>query len=232
MRFGTTRPRGDGTGFGSASPTFSTPFPDEAGVAAIDYYITLDDDDDDDVEPIEIPDASWRAAFAAASPIIFACALVLLIGMAALFVASKRQDAPQPVPAPTPSVIPAAALPSAAPAPTVTITPTPPATVTATATLQAAPPAPPPTSPRLPESSKVSAPNPDAVFRQLVLGIPGITVEDWGITEAGVHRVCGYLRAGHSHDDAAQQVFANDPTFTPWQASAMANASATAYCPG
>ncbi|ORB75833.1 DUF732 domain-containing protein [Mycobacterium scrofulaceum] len=207
---------------------FFHPFPDEARVAAMDDYDdAMDDDaDDDDAEPIEIPDASWRAAFAAASPIVFACALVLLIGMVALFVASKRQDAPQPVPAPPPSVIPAAALPSAAPAPTtVTITPTPPATVTVTATPQAAPSQAPAAEP------PAAAPDPDTVFRNLVHGIPGITVTNWDITQAGAHRVCGYLRAGHSRDEAVQQVLANDPTFTPWQASAMVNASTTAYCP-
>lgn len=58
-----------------------------------------------------------------------------------------------------------------------------------------------------------------------------MTVVDWGITEAGAHRVCGYLAAGHSRDDAVQQVLANDPTFLPWQATSMVNASETAYCP-
>lgn len=39
--------------------------------------------------------------------------------------------------------------------------------------------------------------------------------------------VCGYLRAGHSRAAATRQVLANDPTFTPWHASAMVNASTT-----
>ncbi|OIN79105.1 DUF732 domain-containing protein [Mycobacterium malmoense] len=76
-----------------------------------------------------------------------------------------------------------------------------------------------------------AAPDPDQVFRRLVLQIPGMHVTSWPITEAGGHRVCGYLRAGHSRDDATTQVLTNDPTFTPWQASAMVNASVTAYCP-
>ncbi|MDO2354656.1 DUF732 domain-containing protein [Mycobacterium avium] len=193
------------------------------------YGDTQDWPEDDDAEPIEIPDASWAACFAAAAPIVFAAALVLAIAMVALFVVSKRQDAPQPVSAPSPSVIPAAALPSAAPAPTtVTITPTPPATVTVTATPQAAP----PPAPTAASTSPAGAPpDPDTVFRNAVRGIPGVTVIDWEVTEAGAHRVCGYLRAGHSRDDAVQQVLANDPTFTPQQAWAMVNATETAYCP-
>jgi hypothetical protein len=49
--------------------------------------------------------------------------------------------------------------------------------------------------------------------------------------EAGAHNICAYLGQGHSHDDAARQVLQNDPTFTPWPASAMVNASTAAYCP-
>lgn len=96
------------------------------------------------------------------------------------------------------------------------------------------PPPPPPTPAAAPAPTatpKASAPNPDTVFRSLVRTIPGMTVVDWGITEAGAHRVCGYLASGHSRDAAVQQVLANDSTFTPWQASAMVNASTTAYCP-
>lgn len=216
---------------------FFHPFADEARVAARDGDDdTMDNDvDDDDVAPIEIPDASWAACFAAAAPIVFSCALVLLIGMVVLLVASKREHAPQPVGAPPPSVIPAAALPSAAAGPTtVTITPTPPATVTVTATPPptplpaAAPPRPPePPTPTAPEA----VPDADRVFRNLVLQIPGMTVTNWGIAQTGAHNICGYLRQGHSRAEAVQQVADNDPTFTPWQASAMVDASTTAYCP-
>ncbi len=76
-----------------------------------------------------------------------------------------------------------------------------------------------------------AAPDPDAAFRRLVLQIPGMRVVNWDIAESGARGVCGYLDQGHSHDDAAAQVLRDDPTFTPWQASAMVNASVSAYCP-
>lgn len=78
---------------------------------------------------------------------------------------------------------------------------------------------------------QASAPDPDTVFRNFVLRIPGVKVTNWALTEAGAHKVCAYLGAGHTRDDTVQQVLANDPTFTVWQASAMVNASTTAYCP-
>jgi hypothetical protein len=112
-------------------------------------------------------------------------------------------------PAPSPAAqTPVAALP---PSVTVTVTETPQA---------AAQPAP-----------KASTPDADQVFRNFVLQIPGMRVVNWGIAQAGAHNICAYLGQGHSHDDAAQQVLQNDPTFTPWQASAMVNASTAAYCP-
>lgn len=63
---------------------FFHPFPDEARVAAIDDYDdAMDDDaaddDDDDDEPIEIPDASWAACFAASAPFFFVGALLIFI---------------------------------------------------------------------------------------------------------------------------------------------------------
>lgn len=182
-----------------------------------------------DVEPVAVPDASWRAAFAAAAPIVFACAVVLLIGMVALFAASKREEAPRSEPAsnnatPTVWMTPAAAAP---PAPaTVTVTPTPAPTVTVTATPQAAPP-----PAAEPAPTAAAPPDPDQVFRGLVLQIAGMHILSWPKTEAGAHRVCGYVAAGHTRTDAVQQVLANDPTFLPWQGAAMVNASTTAYCP-
>jgi hypothetical protein len=96
--------------------------------------------------------------------------------------------------------------------------PAPPTTVTAT---QA------PHAPAMP----TTAPDDDAAFRRFVLQIPGMRVVNWDIAESGARGVCHYLGQGHSHDDAAAQVLRDDPTFTPWQASAMVNASVSAYCP-
>ncbi|HEY0225003.1 MAG TPA: DUF732 domain-containing protein [Mycobacterium sp.] len=79
-----------------------------------------------------------------------------------------------------------------------------------------------------PEASVLDA---DQVFRNFVLQIPGMRVVNWGIAQAGAHNICASLGQGHTHDDATQQVLANDPTFTAWQASALVNASTTAYCP-
>lgn len=225
---------------------FFHPFADEARVAAMDDYDDTmgDDADDDDAEPIEIPDASWRAAFAAASPIVFAAAAVAFLIAAGAAWAYLKRESQATTPAvpdnatPTIQSSPAAASPAPLCAAghngdpgclpivhTETPVAAPPTTVTVTASPQAAPPQAPAAEP------PAAAPGPDTVFRKLVRSIPGVNVISWDVTEAGAHRVCGYLRAGHSHDDAVQQVLANDPTFTAWQASAMVNASTTAYCP-
>jgi Protein of unknown function (DUF732)/Domain of unknown function (DUF4189) len=81
------------------------------------------------------------------------------------------------------------------------------------------------------EPPAASAPDADQVFRNFVLQIPDVHVVNWGIAETSAHNICNYLAGGHTHDDTTQQVLQNDPTFTPWQASAMVNASTTAYCP-
>lgn len=198
-----------------------------------------DEDEDDDDEPIEIPDASWRASFAAASPLLFVLALVAFIGMCAL-AASVTQPQQQSAPAshnttPAVSTTPIAAFtpafttpvaaappldvpPVAAPPPTVTVPPPPPSTVT----VQAAPaPAPPAVPPR----------DADQIFRQGTLGIPGLHIINWDVAEAGARSICGGFAHGMSRDQVIDSVQRNDPTFTPWQTSGMVNVALAAYCP-
>lgn len=198
-----------------------------------------DQDEDDDDEPIEIPDASWRASFAAASPLLFVLAFVAFIGMCAL-AASVTQPQQQSAPAshnttPAVSTTPIAAFtpafttpvaatppldvpPVAAPPPTVTVPPPPPSTVT----VQAAPaPAPPAAPPR----------DADQVFREGVSGIPGIRIINWDVAEAGARSICGGFAHGMSRAQVIDSVQRNDPTFTPWQTSGMVNVALAAYCP-
>ncbi|WP_225342789.1 DUF732 domain-containing protein [Mycobacterium avium] len=184
---------------------------------------------------------------AAASPSLFVVA-ALGFTTAAVTWFGLGHGTPASVPASTPSAVavappfsvaspkspfseqPAPAPVAALPAPTVAAAPPPP-TVPVTAAPQPAPPAPAPVAAEPTPPPPAAAPNPDQLFRRLVLQISGMHVGNWGIAEAAAHRVCGYLEAGHSRDEATQQVLANDPTFTPWQASGMVNASTAAYCP-
>ncbi|WP_374023927.1 DUF732 domain-containing protein [Mycobacterium sp. HNNTM2301] len=178
------------------------------------------------LDPLAVP---WGLVWGIAAAIVVVCVLAAIVG-AMFFLGSqeKARDAQalgNPVVTGVPTTMPATALPPISSEPLAPPTQAPvaapqPPTVTVTAT----PHAPPPPAP-------APAPDPDTVFRNFVRGIPGVTVINWEVAEAGAHRVCGYLRAGHSHDDATQQVLANDPTFTAWQASATVNASVTAYCP-
>lgn len=94
---------------------FFHPFADEAHVAALDDYDdTMDDDaDDDDGEPIELPDASWAASFAAAAPIVFAASLAAFVIVVSAFVYLKHTAENTTPTASTPA--PTAALPSIAP---------------------------------------------------------------------------------------------------------------------
>ncbi|HME79226.1 MAG TPA: DUF732 domain-containing protein [Mycobacterium sp.] len=109
--------------------------------------------------------------------------------------------------------------PAAAPAPPPPTT----VTVTETPTPVALPPAPVTVAPRRPD--------PDQTFIGLASQIPGMTIADPTIAEAGGGKVCAYLQAGHSRADTNATVLQNDPTFTPWQANAVVNAAITAYCP-
>lgn len=195
--------------------------------SALELAWSADPDDDHDGEP------TWGDALAQAALPLFAVAVVafiIVIGCWAWGAGSGDNPIPDSVSQtyPIPATMRAAALPpiSSEPAPSpaaqTPVAALPPSvTVTVTETPQAAAqPAP-----------KASTPGADQVFRNFVLQIPGMRVVNWGIAQAGAHNICAYLGQGHSHDDAAQQVLQNDPTFTPWQASAMVNASTAAYCP-
>jgi hypothetical protein len=58
-----------------------------------------------------------------------------------------------------------------------------------------------------------------------------MTIVNPGIAAADGRSVCTYIRNGHTRADADASVLQNDPTFTPWQAAAVVNASVAAYCP-
>jgi Protein of unknown function (DUF732) len=88
-----------------------------------------------------------------------------------------------------------------------------------------------PSPPPAPEVAVAPKVDPDQVFRNLVLQIPGIRSLNWADAEAGGRAICTYLSEGHTHVEAAQQVLQNNSTFVAWQASALVNASTTAYCP-
>jgi hypothetical protein len=188
-------------------------------------------DDVDDVDD-DGGDYSWGAAAERASVMLMACVgAAVMVGLL-LWVGLRVYDAAKPIPT-APTTMPAAALapissepmsppPSAAPPPTTVAAPSP---TTVTVTASAPPPAAPPTTP------KTAPPNADTVFRNLVRGIPGITVTNWDIAETGAHNICRYLRQGHTRDEAIQQVAQNDPTFLPSESAAMVDASVMAYCP-
>ncbi len=55
-----------------------------------------------------------------------------------------------------------------------------------------------------------------------------MTIVNPAIAEADGRNVCTYLADGHRSADADASVLANDPTFTPWQAVAVVNASGAA----
>jgi hypothetical protein len=71
----------------------------------------------------------------------------------------------------------------------------------------------------------------DQVYRNFVMGIPDLTITNWGIMETGAHGICAYLGQGHTHNDATQLVLQGNNTVTAWQASALVNAATIAYCP-
>lgn len=85
----------------------------------------------------------------------------------------------------------------------------------------------------LPTPPSEAAPAVDAeqVYRNFVLGIPDLTITNWGIMETGAHGICAYLGQGHTHNDATQLVLQGNNTVTAWQASALVNAATIAYCP-
>ncbi|HUH69484.1 MAG TPA: DUF732 domain-containing protein [Mycobacterium sp.] len=58
-----------------------------------------------------------------------------------------------------------------------------------------------------------------------------MTIVNPAISEADGRNVCTYLADGHCRADADAPVLATEPTFTPWQAVVVVNASVAAYCP-
>lgn len=209
---------------------------------APDLAWAADDDDEDDesvsggapsvpAETLAVPwGLVWGIAAAVMVVTILTASAIWLVGVYANSRIPSVQGNPVATADPAPTTMPATALPPIsseplAPPTQAPVAAPPPPTVTVTATPQAAPPPPAPAQP------PAAAADPDTVFRNFVRGIPGITVINWDVAEAGAHRVCGYLQAGHSRAEALQQVADNDPTFTAWQASAVVNASITAYCP-
>jgi hypothetical protein len=79
-----------------------------------------------------------------------------------------------------------------------------------------------------------SGPIPDAdkAFMALVRAIPGTTILDPAIVEAGGRNVCSqYLEAGRTRADTIAAFIALNQTFTPSQAAAFVEAAADAYCP-
>jgi serine/threonine-protein kinase len=102
----------------------------------------------------------------------------------------------------------------------------PPGVLTSAPPAPAAAPAPPTTVTEAPQPS-VQA---DQIYMALISQIPGTVINDPATAVAGGRRICpGLASSGRTATEAAVQ--ANDPGFTPWQASAMVNAAITAYCP-
>lgn len=171
---------------------------------------------------------SWGQAWSAAAVFLLCGVAVALVIGGWTLLQNRRHPSQSAEGRISNATLPAASLPpiSSEPAPSpaarTPVAALPPSvTVTVTETPQAAP----------PPAPKASTPDVDQVFRNFVLQIPGMHVVNWGIAQNGARSICAYLGQGHTHDDATQQVLQNDPTFTPWQASAMVNASTTAYCP-
>ena|SRR5271170_3900038 len=71
----------------------------------------------------------------------------------------------------------------------------------------------------------------DDVFLGLLSQIPGLTVTDPGVTEAGGRHICAFLTAGHSREDATSAALDDNHTLTPAEAAALIEAAADAYCP-
>jgi hypothetical protein len=202
--------------------------PDAGPTQAVELAWSSEDETEDYDAPTERH--TWGATWSTAGVFIL-CAAVLagvigVVGWALVQGRDTRVPTPQStsVPAEPPSTaaapvqsttLPPAAAPAPPPPTTVTVTETP--------TPVALPPAPVTVAPRRPD--------PDQTFIGLASQIPGMTIADPTIAEAGGRKVCAYLQAGHSRADTNATVLQNDPTFTPWQANAVVNAAITAYCP-
>ncbi|ORV92823.1 hypothetical protein AWC11_07430 [Mycobacterium interjectum] len=178
------------------------------------------------------PVPSWRLAFGYAA-MLLAVGLLIAVGVSAW---PRHRDTDGPVlqgGIMEPGPLPAASLPPIAPPspdlkildpapaaePTVTVTPAPPSTVT----VEAAPPPAPTVAPPPADA--------DRIFREGASGIPQLRIVNWDVAEAGARGICGGFAKGMTRAQILDEVQRNDPTFLPWQSSAIINVSLAAYCP-
>lgn len=178
----------------------------------------------------EMPTQPWRSAWVMAAGVLACAAVIAVVVTIVGLVIDDRHDGDVPqLPATdaTPQLAPAPAplIPAPTPAPPTSAQPenppAPPPTVTITQTPAGA--AQPPAA--------ASPPDADEVFRQGVLGIPGMRIVNWDVAEAGARSICGGFAHGMTRAQIIDEVQRDDPTFTPWQTSGMVNVALAAYCP-
>ncbi len=217
------------------------PVADTAVAETVDYPETpaawslADDEPDDD----EI--RSWRDAWARAGLIAAAAAGIaaaITVSGAAIHNGEHQDDdtriswaapgVPWAPPTTATATNPATTAPPPATSTTIPRPPPPAPTVTVTQTPAPAPPrttTPAPTTP-------AAAPRPDRDRQYLAdLRLAGITITDPVRVAGNGPRVCAYIAAGHTEQQAVETALAGNPTLTRNNAITVVDAAISIYCP-